>query len=65
MRRTLALLVVLALGPTALAAQAPARLETVHVTVGSRVDSSTAAAARSVDVITHAELRARAGQSLQ
>ncbi|HEU4988407.1 MAG TPA: TonB-dependent receptor plug domain-containing protein, partial [Gemmatimonadaceae bacterium] len=65
MRRTLALLVVLALGPTALAAQAPARLETVHVTVGSRVDSSTAAGARSVDVITHAELRARAGQSLQ
>lgn len=65
--RGVALLAAAALLPAALAAQQrPARLDTVRVTVGSRVDSSAAAdAARSVDVITHAELRARAGQSLQ
>ncbi len=45
-------------------AQQTARLDTVHVTVSSRVDSSHAAHRRTVDVITHAELVARAGQSL-
>ncbi|MGH7690172.1 MAG: TonB-dependent receptor plug domain-containing protein, partial [Gemmatimonadaceae bacterium] len=45
-------------------AQQPPRLDTVHVTVGSRVDSSQTTAARTVDVITHAELESRRGQSL-
>ena len=46
------------------AAQQPARLDTVRVTVGSRVDSTASASERSVDVITARELAARRGQSL-
>jgi iron complex outermembrane receptor protein len=45
------------------AAQQTTRLDTVHVTVSSRVDSA-ANAARTVDVITSRELAARRGQSL-
>ena len=56
---------VLVLGlPRAAAAQRAARLDTVRVTVSSRVDSSASAAPRTVDVITSRELRARGGQSL-
>ena len=48
----------------AVGAQQAVRLDTVHVTVGSRVDSSRTAAARTVDVISRAELESRQGQSL-
>lgn len=57
-----ALLALLAAGTAG--AQQPARLDTVHVTVSSRVDSTGSARRRTVDVISHAELAERAGQSL-
>ncbi|OYV74374.1 MAG: hypothetical protein B7Z72_00305 [Gemmatimonadetes bacterium 21-71-4] len=59
-----AAILVAALAPVA-RAQHPASLDTVRVSVGSRTDSTPAAASRTVDVITHAQLAARAGQSLQ
>jgi len=40
------------------------RLDTVRVTVGSRVDSTASMSGRTVDVITARELAARSGQSL-
>jgi vitamin B12 transporter len=57
--------ILIAVAATGARAQAPVRLDTVHVAVSSRTDSTPAAAARTVDVITRAELDARAGQSLQ
>jgi vitamin B12 transporter len=58
---TLALLLVAVMPADA---QRPAHLDTVRVTVSSRLDASTAATPRTVDLITPAELRARRGQSL-
>ncbi len=56
--------VLIVVSPSVIRAQEPARLDTVHVTVSSRVDSSHTTAARTVDVITRAELASRQGQSL-
>ncbi len=66
MKRALthAAVLIAALAPAA-RAQHPVSLDTVHVSVSSRTDSTPAAASRTVDVITHAQLEARAGQSLQ
>lgn len=66
MRRFLvrAAMLVAAAAPAA-RAQHPVALDTVRVSVSSRTDSTPAAGARTVDVITRAELAARAGQSLQ